>query len=54
VLSREMWLIVHLDLKHLARVRARIAWIEQLFSERAPSSAFNPKTDLSSREPDVC
>jgi DNA-binding transcriptional LysR family regulator len=34
VLSREMWLIVHPDLKHLARVRAVIAWIERLFSER--------------------
>jgi DNA-binding transcriptional LysR family regulator len=33
VLSREMWLIVHPDLKHLARVRAVIAWIEQLMSE---------------------
>jgi DNA-binding transcriptional LysR family regulator len=31
VLSREMWLIVHPDLKHLARVRAVIAWIKQLF-----------------------
>jgi DNA-binding transcriptional LysR family regulator len=30
ILSREMWLIVHPDLKHLARVRAVIAWIEQL------------------------
>ena len=34
VLSREMWLIVHPDLKHLARVRAVIAWIERLFPER--------------------
>jgi DNA-binding transcriptional LysR family regulator len=33
VLSREMWLIVHPDLKHLARVRAVIAWIERLMSE---------------------
>jgi DNA-binding transcriptional LysR family regulator len=32
VLSREMWLIVHPDLKHLARVRAVIAWIEQIMS----------------------
>lgn len=32
ILSREMWLIVHPDLKHLARVRAVIAWIEQLMS----------------------
>jgi DNA-binding transcriptional LysR family regulator len=32
VLSREMWLIFHPDLKHLARVRAVIAWIEQLMS----------------------
>ena len=35
VLSREMWLIVHPDLKHLARVRAVIAWIERLMSERS-------------------
>ena len=34
VLSREMWLIVHPDLRHLARVRAVIAWIEQLMSVR--------------------
>jgi DNA-binding transcriptional LysR family regulator len=34
VLSREMWLIVHPDLKHLARVRAVMAWIERLMSER--------------------
>jgi DNA-binding transcriptional LysR family regulator len=35
VLSREMWLIFHPDLKHLARVRAVIARIEQLMSERS-------------------
>jgi len=35
VLSRDMWLIVHPDLKRLARVRAAIAWCERLFSERA-------------------
>jgi DNA-binding transcriptional LysR family regulator len=34
VLSREMWLIVHPDLKHLARIRAIITWIERLMSER--------------------
>ena len=34
ILSREMWLIVHPDLKHLARVRSVISWIEQLMSER--------------------
>jgi hypothetical protein len=34
VLSREMWLIVHPDLKNLARVRAGIAWIERLMSDR--------------------
>jgi hypothetical protein len=32
VLSREMWLIVDPDLKHLARVRVVIAWIERLIS----------------------
>jgi hypothetical protein len=35
VLSREMWLIVHPDLKRLARVRAVIAWIERLMSGRS-------------------
>jgi DNA-binding transcriptional LysR family regulator len=34
VLSRDMWVIVHPDLKHLARVRAIIAWCERLFSEK--------------------
>jgi DNA-binding transcriptional LysR family regulator len=34
VLSREIWLMVHPDLRHLARVRAVISWIEQLMSER--------------------
>jgi DNA-binding transcriptional LysR family regulator len=34
VLSREMWLIVHPDLKHLARVRAVISWIERLMGEQ--------------------
>jgi hypothetical protein len=29
-----MWLIAHPDLKQLARVRAVMAWIERLFSER--------------------
>ncbi|SFJ68962.1 LysR family transcriptional regulator [Bradyrhizobium sp. Gha] len=32
ILSREMWLMVHPDLKHLARVRAVISWIERLMS----------------------
>jgi DNA-binding transcriptional LysR family regulator len=34
VLSRDMWVIVHPDLKHLARVRAIMAWCERLFSEK--------------------
>ena len=34
VLSREMWVIVHPDLKHLARVRAVMAWCERLFSKQ--------------------
>jgi len=34
VLSREVWLIVHPDLRHLARVRAVIEWIEPLFSQQ--------------------
>ena len=44
VLSREMWMIVHPDLKHLARVRAVIAWIEGLIAEGSvpnPASARN-------------
>jgi DNA-binding transcriptional LysR family regulator len=44
VLSREMWLIVHPDLKHLARVRAVIAWIERLFFER-PAALQTEATD---------
>jgi len=35
ILCREMWLIVHPDLKHLARVRAVISWIERLLSPRS-------------------
>ncbi len=34
VLTREMWLIVHPDLKQLARVRAVMEWIERLMAER--------------------
>lgn len=34
VLSRDMWVIVHPDLKHLARVRAIMAWCERLFSAK--------------------
>jgi DNA-binding transcriptional LysR family regulator len=34
ILSREMWLLVHPDLKQLARVRTVISWIEGLMSER--------------------
>ncbi len=33
VLSREMWLIVHPDLKRLARVRAVVEWCDRLFSK---------------------
>ena len=28
VLSRELWLLVHPDLRHLARIRAVVAWLE--------------------------
>jgi DNA-binding transcriptional LysR family regulator len=38
VLTREMWLIVHPDLKHLARVRAVMEWIERLMAERPVST----------------
>ncbi len=34
VLSRDLWVIVHPDLKHLARIRAVIAWCERLFSDQ--------------------
>jgi DNA-binding transcriptional LysR family regulator len=43
-LSREMWLIAHPDLKQLARVRAVMAWIERLFSER-PAALQTKVTD---------
>lgn len=31
-LTRELWLLVHPDLKHLARIRAVIAWIERVIA----------------------
>ena len=31
-LSRELWLLVHPDLRHLARIEAVIAWLERLFA----------------------
>lgn len=33
VLTRELWLLVRSDLKHLARVKAVIEWIEHVFAE---------------------
>jgi DNA-binding transcriptional LysR family regulator len=33
VLSRELWLLVHPELRHLARIRAVISWIEQVIVE---------------------
>lgn len=35
VLSRELWLMVHPELRHLARIRAVIGWIEGLIAELA-------------------
>ena len=32
VLTRELWLLVHPDLRHLARIRAVIGWIEQVLA----------------------
>jgi DNA-binding transcriptional LysR family regulator len=34
VLERELWLLVHPELKHLARVKAVIAWIEETVTSR--------------------
>src|SRR5579872_3470002 len=48
VLSRDMWVIVHPDLKHLARVRAVIVWCERLFSEQ-PAEAARSDSDRRSR-----
>jgi DNA-binding transcriptional LysR family regulator len=31
--TRELWLLVHPDLKHLARTRAVIAWIERVVDD---------------------
>jgi DNA-binding transcriptional LysR family regulator len=33
VLMRELWLLVHSDIKHLARIRVVIEWIENVFAE---------------------
>jgi DNA-binding transcriptional LysR family regulator len=30
VLTRELWLLVHPEIKHLARIRAVVAWLEQI------------------------
>ncbi|HET6839002.1 MAG TPA: LysR family transcriptional regulator [Bradyrhizobium sp.] len=30
ILSRELWLLVHPDIRHLARIKAVIAWLEQI------------------------
>jgi DNA-binding transcriptional LysR family regulator len=35
--TRELWLLVHPDLKHLARIRAVIAWIERVVEALARS-----------------
>jgi DNA-binding transcriptional LysR family regulator len=32
-LTRELWLLVHPDLKHLARTRAVVAWIERVIDD---------------------
>jgi DNA-binding transcriptional LysR family regulator len=48
VLSREMWLIVHPDLKHLARVRAVMGWIERLMAER-PALALDVPPSIAQR-----
>jgi DNA-binding transcriptional LysR family regulator len=34
VLERELWLLVHPELKHLARVKAVITWIEEIVTGR--------------------
>jgi DNA-binding transcriptional LysR family regulator len=30
--SRELWLLMHPDIKHLARIRAVVAWVEEIVS----------------------
>jgi hypothetical protein len=32
-LTRELWLLVHPDLRHLARIRAVIDWIDQVIMD---------------------
>jgi DNA-binding transcriptional LysR family regulator len=32
VLTRELWLLVHPELRHLARIRAVISWIERVIA----------------------
>lgn len=34
VLERELWLLVHPELRHLARIRATIAWLEEVIGHR--------------------
>jgi DNA-binding transcriptional LysR family regulator len=36
VLTRELWLLVHPELRHLARIRAVISWIEQVIASSGP------------------
>ena len=33
VLSRELWLLVHADLRRLARIAAVIGWVEQVLQK---------------------
>ncbi|MDE1996063.1 MAG: LysR family transcriptional regulator, partial [Rhizobiaceae bacterium] len=34
--TRELWLLMHADLRHIARIRAVADWLEQLFRRREP------------------
>ena len=36
VLSRELWLLVHPELRHLARIAVVIAWVEQVIADSSP------------------
>ena len=42
-LSRELWLLVHPDLKHLVRIRTVISWIEEVIADLDSKGRNDPK-----------
>jgi len=46
-LSRELWLLVHPDLRHLARIAAVIAWLDDIFAGDAKVARRNRTGDRS-------